>query len=958
MTHARTIRTILITVLLLAATGILQAQIPAADMQKMEQASPAQATVKPQKPRKLLVFTLSQGFQHTSIVRATAALQIMAKKSGAFEATFSADTTVFTPATLKQYDGILFNNTTWLSLADPAARKAIMDFVQNGGGIMGIHAAVDNFYSWPEGQEMFGGWFDGHPWTGDGTWAVVLEDPGHTLMKPFAGKTFTIHDELYRIAPVNLRKNCRVLMRIDSNDPHNRTAAGMRPSDRDLPISWIRTLGKGRVFYCSLGHNDEIYWNPAVLQHYLDGIQYALGDLPADATPRPFDPMTMLNADSLRASLALVAAYEAGQGRHGLMWFESIKLRAGDDPAVRAKIEQAILTTLQGKITDEGRRFLCKRLSEFGTDAAVPVLAAMLKQPASFDDARYALAVIPGVVSEKVLVDAMDHAKGTQLIALINTMGVRNVAGVVPRLQGLLGSAEPGVAAAAASSLGRIGSVQALDALKGVIGTTTGPLHQAVLEGYADAADRLLHQGERNAALAAYRELLAPSMPAPLRERAVRGTLRAGDPGAEEFAMGVLAGKDEPARTAVLKSVAQMTDVATVRKIAAMLPQMNDGEKVRLIAALTKHQDPMVREAVTGALRDKAGVVRVAAIQTLRFIGTAAAVRPLAMVAVAAKGDEQKEAREALSLLAAPGTDDTLVVLLRGRQNDMKAEAVKAMRERRVPTSAAPLLEALKDRAPKVRQEAALALRLIADGGDIPAMVSALRTEKTEGVRKELENSLVSTGLRVKDPAQRDAQVIAALAAEKDRGNKESFIRITGRIGTSQGLAAIAPYQKDRDKDVMMAAVRALSEWPTAAAYADLHTLATTSSDRTVRTLAVRGLVRTTGLDTAITHDAALARYREAFGLTKEAEEKKQLLALAGAAPSLAAFDAATDALKDPALKADAEVTAVTIAEAIVRDHGTAIAPVLEQLQGSANATVQAKAKELLVRIAQQNQKK
>jgi type 1 glutamine amidotransferase len=50
-------------------------------------------------------------------------------------------------------------------------------------------------------------------------------------------------------------------------------------------VSWIRDWGAGRVFYCALGHREETYWNPVVMQHFLDGIQYTLGDLPADATP-------------------------------------------------------------------------------------------------------------------------------------------------------------------------------------------------------------------------------------------------------------------------------------------------------------------------------------------------------------------------------------------------------------------------------------------------------------------------------------------------------------------------------------------------------------------------------------------------------------------------------------------------------------------------------------------------
>ena len=55
--------------------------------------------------------------------------------------------------------------------------------------------------------------------------------------------------------------------------------------DGFYPVSWISAYGKGRTFYCSLGHRDEIYHNPYVLEHYLAGFQYILGDLAADATP-------------------------------------------------------------------------------------------------------------------------------------------------------------------------------------------------------------------------------------------------------------------------------------------------------------------------------------------------------------------------------------------------------------------------------------------------------------------------------------------------------------------------------------------------------------------------------------------------------------------------------------------------------------------------------------------------
>jgi len=57
-------------------------------------------------------------------------------------------------------------------------------------------------------------------------------------------------------------------------------------SDQDYPITWVRTWGKGCVLYCSLGHAPATYWNPLFLEHVLAGIQFACGDLQADAAPR------------------------------------------------------------------------------------------------------------------------------------------------------------------------------------------------------------------------------------------------------------------------------------------------------------------------------------------------------------------------------------------------------------------------------------------------------------------------------------------------------------------------------------------------------------------------------------------------------------------------------------------------------------------------------------------------
>jgi hypothetical protein len=128
---------------------------------------------------------------------------------------------------------------------------------------------------------MMGGAFDGHPWHT----LVRLRniDPNHPLNRVFQGRKFEVTDEIYQFRNDTASPaDRRMLLALDGSIVD--LGKGKR-EDGFYPVSWLSNYGNGRVFYCSLGHRDEIYWNPTVLGHYLDGIQFALGDLEADASP-------------------------------------------------------------------------------------------------------------------------------------------------------------------------------------------------------------------------------------------------------------------------------------------------------------------------------------------------------------------------------------------------------------------------------------------------------------------------------------------------------------------------------------------------------------------------------------------------------------------------------------------------------------------------------------------------
>ncbi|MEX2579776.1 MAG: ThuA domain-containing protein [Verrucomicrobiales bacterium] len=262
----------------------------------IEGAVPRPSARRPDSDRKILLFYRCEGFIHTSIPYANHALKAIADKTGVFTVDLADEYSVFFGENLEQYDAIVFNNTTNL-VPNQNQQQALLDFVNGGKGIVGLHAAADNFREWDEGVAMMGGIFNGHPWTQNGTWAFKVEDPDHVLNAAFNGKGFWHKDEIYWYKPESFqgRERLRVLLSLDMskaenakplrNEKFEEAMEGKAPKALDVPVSWCREIGKGRLFYTNLGHNDMTFANRQMLQHMLDGIQYAIGDLDADATP-------------------------------------------------------------------------------------------------------------------------------------------------------------------------------------------------------------------------------------------------------------------------------------------------------------------------------------------------------------------------------------------------------------------------------------------------------------------------------------------------------------------------------------------------------------------------------------------------------------------------------------------------------------------------------------------------
>jgi type 1 glutamine amidotransferase len=268
-------------------------------VEKVTKALPEKAPATPKAKRKILIYSKTGGFRHSSIALGAKTIILMGDKTGAYTAHHTEDESFFEPEKLNTFDAVFMLNTTGDCLlpkfekgdkeAEKAAReretmlkKSLVDFVSSGKGLIGVHSATDTYGGWKEYNQMMGGTFAGHPWNQ----AVFIKnlEPKNPVNAAFEDKDLEVADEIYQFrADTALPTDRKFLLALDP-EKFKDISKGNR-KDGLYPISWIASYGKGRTFYCSLGHREEIFWNPTILKHYLAGIQYALGDLEADATP-------------------------------------------------------------------------------------------------------------------------------------------------------------------------------------------------------------------------------------------------------------------------------------------------------------------------------------------------------------------------------------------------------------------------------------------------------------------------------------------------------------------------------------------------------------------------------------------------------------------------------------------------------------------------------------------------
>lgn len=230
----------------------------------------------------ILVISQTKGFEHDSIPDGMAAFYNMGRESGLWDAILRTDCELITKKSLGRnaknldyFDALVFMSTTGELDLDDDQKRDMMSFIKDDGkGFVGVHAALDTNYKWPEYGEMIGGWFDQHPWSTFNA-PIVNEDATFPAVRHFP-KAFVKYDEIYQPKQWS-RDKVNVLLSLDPTKLDYANNPRIHRTDQDFAVAWAKMYGKGRVFYSTLGHTEESWSDPDIRKMYFEALKWVLG---------------------------------------------------------------------------------------------------------------------------------------------------------------------------------------------------------------------------------------------------------------------------------------------------------------------------------------------------------------------------------------------------------------------------------------------------------------------------------------------------------------------------------------------------------------------------------------------------------------------------------------------------------------------------------------------------------
>jgi len=628
-----------------------------------------------------------------------------------------------------------------------------------------------------------------------------------------------------------------------------------------------------------------------------------------------------LGADkaALDAAFAELVKYDWGADRAPLNTIEQAVVASHGDAAARKDLEKRLDAALGGEAKQAGKQFVCRQLSLIGTADSVPALAALLPDKDLSHMARYALERMPCPEAVAAMRAALPKAAGLQKVGIINSLGVRRDEQAVDALLPLLKDADAQIAAAAAASLGRIGSPKAIAPLAELRRSPPKGLQVVVFDASLDLAAALLKAGNKAEAEKIYTELNADNQPPAVRKAAFQGLVAVRPGQSTPMLMKALSGTDEAMRGLALRLIRETPGEEATKAFAAELSKLPAAGQAAMIDALGARGDAAARDAIVASLKSPDAKVKLAALKALGSVGNASDAAVLIAAMSSAAAGEAPAATASLTQLKGDAVNRAIVAAIPSAKPAVKAALLSVLSARAAREAAADIAKCAGDADPAVAAAAVDALGLLGSAEQLAALIEAAKAAKDDHQRTNVQTAVIAVCGR--DGAKCEPILLGSL---KDVKMPARGVLLAGlaRIGGPKALAAVKADAASADAEAKDAAIRILAEWPDAAAADDLLIIASGPGDNVHRVLALRGYIR---LARSADEAQRLGMLKKAKPLATQVNEQKLLLGALGTCPSAEALQIVLPDLDKPALVNEAAAAATQIGGKLPKDHAALV---------------------------------
>ena len=593
---------------------------------------------------------------------------------------------------------------------------------------------------------------------------------------------------------------------------------------------------------------------------------------------------------------------------------------ASADPAE----SRQLVTVVQSSTDLAERARALQQLALVATPEAIPALLPFLDHAQLGQYARDVLEVMPDPTAADALRAALSRLQGPALIGAVNSLGQRRDAASVAALGRIAGDSSSAAAPAALLALGRVGTSEAVRVLESAVARAPVAFRAAAAEGCLLAAERAMAEGRGPAARVLYDLVRRADLPAPLRVTATRGAILSGGPAGLALLLEHLRGNDPELRDMALRTARDLREPPTTLALVAELDRLAPPLQSLVLAVLVDRADAGVTEALEARAKTGPDEVRVSALQALGRIGRSASVPLLLQAARRPEGGPIADAALAsLARIDAVDTDARLLEALTSAEPGLQVRLIGVLGERKAGAATNELLRLAAGTDAAVAPAALRALGLVATPDRLPQLIQLAIDMRDDALKTLADRAIVTTAMKVLEPARRSEAVVRAFRETGDPGAKAALLRPLGAImrtmgGNHEAFFALQAALKDSAPGVREAAVRCLADWPDAAPTTTLLALVLQPDiPLASREVALRGVIRM-ATEVASGRERspldARAVFVAAAGAVRSAEEKMMLVGGLGSLRHPDALRLLRPYLADPAVRAEAALAVVQVA--------------------------------------------